>query len=252
MGTMNRFLTVISLLLGFAYFAATQVHGPPDGPPRPAAPAAPKKTPEDEEARKRPWRPFRPHGDAEGRQPVESGFTSPDGKEDMACQLPESEKKHNVGGRDGSGLCVFTSIEYVGRYVNEPELWDFQQNMRKELGGGYPEKVDVMVKKYAPHFKYLQHTAGDPAVLKAALKSGRMCGVTYNGHDCHYGNHSIAHMVSLTHYSDDWAAVSDNNFPKDAQHVWMSPDEFNRRWKGMGGGWAVIPLKFGPPPPPRR
>src|ERR1051326_5161530 len=39
--------------------------------------------------------------------PVLGGLVSPDGTEEMQCPLPSSEKKHNVGGKDGAGLCVF-------------------------------------------------------------------------------------------------------------------------------------------------
>lgn len=195
--------------------------------------------------RPKPWDPI-VNASVEAR-PVEGGKVSPDGSVELTCDLPQEEKKRNVGGRDGAGLCVFTSIEYAGRYQNEPELLNFQENMRKELGGGDPEKVDKMMRKYAPNVKYLQHTGGDPEILKLAIKNGRGPCVTYDGNDVHYRG-SIAHMVWLPHFDDKWACVSDNNFTKDDQFVWMSPDEFVKRWRGNGGGWCVILLK-GPPPP---
>ena len=146
-----------------------------------------------------------------------------------------------VGGRDGAGLCVFTSIEYSARFQNEPRLWDFQQKMRRELGGGWPEKVDKMVAKYAPGVKYIQHTGGDLEFLRLAIKTGRMPGITYGGYDPHYRGY-VAHMVSLAHLSDAWFVVTDNNFPKDNQYVWMSPGEGKKRWLMGGGGWAVVLL----------
>lgn len=185
-----------------------------------------------------------------GSSPVEGGKVSPDGTTEIAIDLPSSEKKRNVGGRDGSGLCVFTSIEYGGRWANERELFDFQKNMRSELGGGWPEKVDKMMKKYAPHVAYIQDTTGDYELIKAAIRSGRMPGVTYNGHDPHYRG-SIAHMVALAHADDRWVCVSDNNYTQDNQFVWMSPADFKSRFNGGGGGWSVILLKPGPPPMPR-
>lgn len=186
-----------------------------------------------------------PRPSREGTQ--EGGKVSPDGKTEIVCDLPEAQKRANVGGRDGAGLCVFTSIEWAGKWQNEQELFDFQDKMRKELGGGYPEKVAAMMKKYAPDVKYIQDTSGDAEILRAILDSGRMACVTYSGQDCHY-NGPIAHMVDLVAFGDNWACVSDNNFVKDNQFVWMSPDEFIKRWKGMGGGWVVCLLN--PPPPP--
>lgn len=275
-----RFFTAATLLLGLGYYLATNSLGPlqqPQGsgsqvgdlpslpavvpsprrlwryldPPRPLAAAALHKG-QEEGDREGEGEDEGPDTDKGPGRPVVGGKTSPDGVIELTCDLPAAEKKKNVGGRDGAGLCVFTSIEYCGRWQNESELYTFQDNMRHELGGGYPSKVDVMMKKYAPDVKYVQHEGGDEAVLTAALSSGRMAGVTYNGHDPHYGG-SIAHMVALVCFDrkSNWATVSDNNYPGDNQFVWMSCDEFLTRWKGNSGGWAVILLKPPPPAPPQ-
>jgi hypothetical protein len=164
--------------------------------------------------------------------------------------LPASEKRKNVGGRDGSGLCVFTSIEYCARWANERPLFDFQDKMRQEDGGGWPEKVDAMLEKYAPGITYLQSTTGDLGLLRAALKTGRQVGVTYNGRDPHYKT-TIAHMVTLEHLSEKWACITDNNFPGETERVWMSPSEFKKRHDGGAKGWSVILLHCAPPPPPK-
>src|SRR5262249_26303980 len=37
-------------------------------------------------------------------------------------------------------------------------------------------------------------------------------------------------------------------FPGENQYEWMAPEEFYRRWKMGGSGWAVVLLN--PPPPP--
>lgn len=182
-----------------------------------------------------------------GMDTQEGGKISPDGKTEIMCDLPRSQKRHNVGGTDGVGLCVFTSIEWAGKWQNETELFALQDDMRKEMGGGWPEKVDEMLKKYAPDVKYIQDTSGDPEILRAILDSGRMACVTYNGHDCHYSG-GIAHMVDLVALDDNWACISDNNFIEDTQFVWMTPEAFVQRWKGIGGGWVVCILS--PPPPP--
>jgi hypothetical protein len=181
------------------------------------------------------------------------GGIGPDAKTEVACDLPSDLLFHNVGGRDGGGLCVFASITYAALYQNEPKLIGFFDAMKKERGSGWPEKVDQMIAKHGQGASYLQYEGSDPAILKAALTSGRMPCVTYNGHDPHYGNHSIAHMVSLVCYDDgtDLAAIRDNNFTGPNDLVWMSIKEFLRRWKGGGGGWAVVLLAPPPPPPPK-
>jgi len=174
------------------------------------------------------------------------GRTSPDGVEALACDLPALEHLKNTGGSDGAGLCVFTSVEHCARWQNEESLRGFQQKMRKEPGGGYPEKLDRMMARYCPNASYLQYTGTDPSLLKLALHTGRMPAVTY-GFSPRYGNR-IAHMVNLVHFSDRWACILDNNFPGEDKYEWMKPAEFERRWTLGNGGWAVFLLN--PPPPP--
>jgi hypothetical protein len=181
------------------------------------------------------------------------GAIGPDAKTEVACDLPSDLLFHNVGGRDGTGLCVFASITYAAFYQNEPRLVGLFNAMKKERGGGGPEKVDQMIAKHGAGASYLQYEGSDPGILKAALASGRMPCVTYNGHDPHYGNHSIAHMVNLVCYDEgaNLAAIRDNNFTGPNDLVWMSIKEFLQRWKGGGGGWAVVLLAPPPPPPPK-
>lgn len=235
-------IAVVVAALAAMYYPSSQPAPTPPPPPPPSQPCpvpgpAPRPKP-------RPW------GDliATAGRPVEGGLTH-EGVE-VSCDLPASEKKKNVGGRDGAGLCVFTSIEYAARWQNEARLWDLQAKMRSEPGGGYPQKVDTMLAKYGKGVEYIQDTSGNLALLRAAIESGRMPGVTYGGSDPHYGGY-VAHMVNLVHLDDEWAVISDNNFPGDNQYVWMSVAEFEKRWKaGGGGGWSVILLHPGPPPIP--
>ena len=173
------------------------------------------------------------------------GRTSPDGVEALVCDLPALEHLKNTGGSDGAGLCVFTSVEHCARWQNEESLRGFQQKMRKEPGGGYPEKLDRMMARYCPNTAYLQYTGADSSLLKLALHTGRMPAVTY-GFSPRYGNR-IAHMVNLVHFSDRWACILDNNFPGEDKYEWMKPAEFERRWTLGNGGWAVFLLN--PPPP---
>jgi len=163
--------------------------------------------------------------------------------------LPVTQRTKNVGGRDGAGLCVFSSIGHAARWQNERRLVDFQKEMTQEPGGGYPEKVDRMIAKYGKGTLYLQYEGHDSTILKLALKTGRMPSVTYDGHDPHYRG-SIAHMVNLIYLDDHQACILDNNFIGENELVWMSAQEFIDRWTG-DGGWAVILLAPPPPPPPR-
>lgn len=181
---------------------------------------------------------------------VINGTKSPDGAVEVACELPMDQRLRNKGGRDGSGLCVFTSVEHAGRWQNVPELIGFQSKMTRELGGGYPSKLDTMMKRYAPGVAYVQYEGRDMSILKLAIKTGRMPAVTYDGRDGHY-TFRIAHMVNLLYLDDSWACIFDNNFIEDGEYVWMSTPEFYERWTSGHQGWAVILLAPRPPAPPK-
>lgn len=183
------------------------------------------------------------------RDAVESfheGERGPGGEEPV-CDLPTEYRMKNVGGRDGAGLCVFTSINHSAFWQQVEALQKFQKQMRAEPGGGYPEKVDAMIAKYAKGVEYVQHTGGDEEFLTLALKTQRMPGVTYAGRDTRY-NGPIAHMVNLIYLDDKAACILDNNFPD--KPLWMTRKEFLDRWRDRGGGWAVVLLNSPPPPPP--
>lgn len=178
------------------------------------------------------------------------GPVGPDGTQ-VEADLPVSLRKKNVGGRDGAGLCVFTSIMHAARYQGERRLWDFQEKMTHELGGGYPEKVDKMIAKYGEGTKYVQYEGADPSVIRQAIAAGRMASVTWDGyHDPHYGGSKIAHMVNCVQYTDRAVCLLDNNFIGDGELVWMTPDDFQRGWTEGKSGWAVVLLNPAPPPAP--
>lgn len=182
--------------------------------------------------------------------PTEGGTSSPDGSVEIGPNLPDALKVRNVGGSDGAGLCVFTSIQWASHWQNERALWGLQQWMRSRPGGSWPEKTDRVLSEFAPGVRYLQDTTGDLAILEEALASGRLPCVTYAGRDPHYRSR-IAHMVNLVYLDAQHACIADNNYPGEQQHVWMSRAAFQERYRDMGGGWCVILLRQGPPPPPR-
>jgi hypothetical protein len=253
---MNRRI-LLALLIGGAllwWYHDHQERGRPVPPPAPTQPAKPAPKPPP----KKPRRPCPGPGpcpleDKEtGGRPVEGGRVSPDGAVELVCDLPASQRKKNIASK-GLGCCVFRSIDYAARWQQVPELYDLPEQLVEAgiPGGGYPDKVDEVMKQFAPGASYIQDTSGDADILEAILKTGRMPCVTYNGHDCHYGG-NIAHMVCLPYFDRQtgWACVSDNNFPGENAFVWMSPDEFLKRWKGNGGGWAFALLAVPPPPIP--
>jgi len=184
--------------------------------------------------------------------PIHAGGNTSQGEE-ITCDLPAGEHLRNSTGRDGLGLCVFTSLDHAARWANEPALIGFRDFMKLQPGGGWPEKVDEYIPRMAaskglPAPPYIQHTGGDAEFLRLALKTGRYVSVTYNGRDGVFYSGNIAHMVNLVHLTDKWAVVHDNNFP--GKWLWLPTPDFLSRWRGSGGGWAVVLLKSGPPPIP--
>ena len=170
--------------------------------------------------------------------------------------LPGDQRTKNVGGSDGAGLCVFTSIGHAARFQNVDQLKDFQAWMRSHPGGGYPRKVDDMIDRLCAQRgltrpSYLQVESKDASILKMAIQTGRMPSITYDGRDMHYRGH-IEHMVSLVGMTDDYAVILDNNFVGESQFVYLTFNEFLSRWIGQGGpdrqGWAVILLDPGRAP----
>lgn len=184
--------------------------------------------------------------------------TTPDPVHDgtrAAIDLPVAQHMRNTGGMGrggpgtGAGLCVFTSIELDARWSNVATLAGLQRWMTTREGGGYPSKVDAVLRAFCaerglPVPEYVQHTGGDLAFLDLVVRTGRCAGVTYSGSDGFYSGR-VAHMVNLAHLDEKRAAVIDNNRP--GQWVWMSRGDFAARWRDMNGGWAFVLLA--PPPP---
>lgn len=183
------------------------------------------------------------------------------------CDIPLEWHLRNKGGNDrtpfnpfgrpgqGSGLCVFTSIEHSARWQNVEALIGFRDWMTNHPGGGYPEKVDVMIDKICKERgmakpRYLQVEGADLEILKKSIASGRIPGVTFGYSPAgHYNGKRISHMVSLVHADDKNFAILDNNYP--GMYEWMTPKEFLGAYTDpSGSGWSVILLDPGPPPIP--
>ncbi len=188
---------------------------------------------------------------------VVGGKVSPDGKE-IQMDLPESQQMKNIGGSDGAGLCVFTSIAHAARFQHVYALEDFQKYMSRFPGGGYPEKVtkkiaDICKEKNVPIPRYIQMEGGRELlpVIKTALQSGRGVSSTYSfSPSGRYNKQKIAHMVSVVHMDDKYVCVLDNNYIGTKNLEWITVDEYVASATGGRSMWIVVLLDPGPPLPP--
>jgi hypothetical protein len=151
--------------------------------------------------------------------------------------VPASMHQRNAGGSDGAGLCVIASAVTGGRYEGQgaavEKLWE---RARREPGGYSPEKFDRLAARAAPELGYAHYLGGDYDVLKRWNAAGHPVNVTWSTSSL-YGGMPVAHMVTGSHFDDRAAAIIDNNDP--GKWYWVPRPEFERRWKGMGGPWAL-------------
>ena len=185
-----------------------------------------------------------------------SGPRTPDGTE-VDCDLPGNLHIKNVGGSDGAGLCVFASMHHAGVWHGDAAFDAIFDWMRRHPGGGYPEKVDAMVKqlcqeKSLPTPEYLQVQGPESLdVLATALSRGHLVCVTYGKSPTgRYGGQRIAHMVNAVAGRAGpqklWC-VRDNNYPSADKLEWMTEAELRSAYVVGGGGWRIV-LKKSPPP----
>lgn len=181
------------------------------------------------------------------------GGSEHDGRH-LICDLPRDMQLKNKVGTDGSGLCVWASLDIDAQYQNVTPLIGFLDYMTKYRGGGWPKKVDDYIPKKADGapVRYQQSTTADEKLFEMFLRTHRPIAITY-GYSARYKDRSnpdgrIDHMVVCVHLDEKWGAVYDNNFP--GTFEWCSRRELFRRWElGDLGGWLVGYLD--PPPPPK-
>lgn len=244
----------IFLMIVGAFFAIGSPASLPILPLQPAPKPDDKKP--DEKRRLFPILPKRPTA-VTPAMAAKGGLTSPDGSEEILCDLPQKFHLRNRGGSDGAGLCVFCSLQHSSIWQHQWVTQDIFKWMWKRPGGGWPEKVDKVIAQMAkeqgkPVPAYVQFQDKDIEILKLACKTGRLPAITYNYSPTgNYRGQMIDHMVSLVHATDKWFAVLDNNFPEDIE--WMDPGTFKNVYTRMGrrNGWSVVFLDPGPPPPPK-
>lgn len=167
--------------------------------------------------------------------------------------LPPFMHQRNSGGRDGLGLCVFTSSEVAGYgWQNLEELQGFQKWMENYPGGGWPQKFDKMLAQFCKEKgvevpPYIQHIGGDTHFLDLCLKTRRAPCLTYAGMDDFYHEY-ISHMVVLGHFDEEDSCILDNNRP--GKWIWQTREQLTSRWhlNTAGKGWAYVFLTTPPPP----
>jgi len=162
--------------------------------------------------------------------------------------LPASQHVKNRAARN-LGCCVFASMDMDARWHNFRPLIGVIDKI--EIGGGWPEKVDDVIRQNAPGFHdYVQYSGpADPSILDQAMAEGRGACVTYGYSERYAPLDKIQHMVLLIHLDQELACILDNNFP--GTYEWMSREEFLYRWKYPNPeAWAYVFLLPGPPPSP--
>ncbi len=172
----------------------------------------------------------------------------------IRVNLPKSEHLRNKAGTDGTGCCVFASLDMDARYQEVLPLIGILDFAAARKGGGWPKKVDEYIsqKSNGETVRYQQSTTADEKLFEMFLKTGRPVCMTY-GYSPRYKDAQnrdgrIDHMVLCVHLDEKWGVVLDNNFPD--TYEWCSRRELFRRWElGDLGGWLVGLLD--PPPPPR-
>lgn len=227
-------------LLAYALYASLQATPTPAPTTQPAPKVAPK---EPDKPKRRPapcpncpMRVREQSPSPNSKAPQLGGIFAPDG----SCRtifLPDDlHWPKNIPSR-GLGCCGFRSVDYAARIQGVSELVDWPEQMRDDgvPGGAYPEKIDSMLKRYAPGVTYWNDTTGSLELIQAAVRSQRMPCVDYSGRDPHYRG-GIAHCVNVVacDLEADWIAILDNNYPALDEIVWMSVAEFRKRW----GGWC--------------
>jgi hypothetical protein len=140
-----------------------------------------------------------------------------------AVNVPYEMRQYNY---TPGGSCVHASLITLLRWQNRSEearMW------RREFRGG--EWATSMSRKMDSRgIRYAYTVEGDVEFLEWACRTRRGAGVTVKGG---------AHMVTLVHLDDEWAALLDNN--DISKHIWLPRQEFIDEWH-RSLGWAVTPV----------
>lgn len=177
--------------------------------------------------------------------------------DEFTADLPLYEHFKNIGGTDGAGMCVLSSIELAALFHGMEDLRGVRNYWaQRERGGAWPGKVDDQLGRY---FKlpgktsqpYMQFESRDPQkiaqVLELINKTGRMACCTY-GYSPRYAG-KISHMVCSPHFGK-YCAILDNNFPG-SYEIMTREEGIRRMMDTSGAAWIFVWLTSPPPPPPK-
>lgn len=184
--------------------------------------------------------------------------------EAVTCDYPTTEHMWNIGGRDGAGMCVMSSIEMSAIYQGLEQMRGLRDWCAREDGGAYPSKVDDQLQRFCKAKRievppYLQYEGPDPGpIMDLADRTGRLICCTY-GYSPRYVSARnpagvIYHMVCAPRCRDRLGVVMDNNavggVNKQNLSEWMTRDELIRRVRfHRNSGWVFVWLAPPPPPP---
>ena len=175
-----------------------------------------------------------------------TGPTLADGTE-VQIDVPLDLRLRNVGGSDGKGLCVSSSVTVAARLQGEARLLGLRAWCEKRPGGSWPERLMKDLKEFAPDAPVFQVTGADLTFIRLCLENGYLVSCTWGGN----------HMLNLVHLDDRHAVILDNNSPwgeedgrrADTKLQVMTPREFQQKASMGGGIWIVVVLGKCPPSP---
>ena len=140
--------------------------------------------------------------------------------------LPPALRQSNWIGNRRQGSCVHATMISLFRWQQRDKMADY---WRRTYGNG--EEPDGLAAKFdREKVRYTYVTNGDVKFLTWACRTRRGCGITVMGG---------AHMVTLVHLDDKWAAILDNN--NVSKFIWVPRATLIAEWKASYG-WAVTPI----------
>lgn len=144
--------------------------------------------------------------------------------ETLQCPIPHEDRVKNYTGIQ----CVYSSIEALGRWAEEPKLMDPPLTSRSDCKGySGPERAGEILKRIGVRF---EQTYGDREkgikLIKKAMREGR--GALWD---------VPGHAMILVHYDEEedrvcWVDNSDRSLKVQETTV----ERFNKRW----GSWVLV------------
>ena len=176
---------------------------------------------------------------------------------EVIVDIPDEDCQPNAAGipgpgeKEGSGLCVWATLQMAARWQGIRELDDLFEYMKTQTGGGWPERVERILKERAPGLDFSQYEGDNPVpFIEAALRTGRPVCSTYGYGELYLNSAGqmtqISHWILIVGLNGEWGQIKDNN---DAFHVtWIKRTELIKRIKyPKGKAWLAVLM---PPPPP--